>query len=954
MRLNLRTSIAVIGAAFVLASCTQKTADTKQTQHQSAQQSTEVQFEKYTLANGMDVVLHVDKSDPIVAIDLAVHVGSSRELPGRTGFAHLFEHLLFMDSENLGFGGLDEMNTRIGGDGTNGFTTNDMTQYFQAVPKDGLEKIIWAEADKIGYFINTVTTPVIDKEKEVVKNEKRQRVDNQPYGHRWYIVGKALYGENHPYNWQVIGSLEDLQAAELADVQAFYKKWYVPNNVTVTLSGDFDVEQAKKWVEKYFAEIPRGADVPDIKPQPSGITKTKSLYYEDSFASTPEFGMVWPTVPQYDKDAYALEVLSTYLGDGKRAPFNEVLIDEEKITSSISVFTNFAEVAGEFYILVDAKEDEDIDGLQAGIAKAFARFEKNGISQADLDMIKMAQEVAFYNNIQSALGKAIQLGEYNTFTGDPDYINKDLKNMQAVTTADVMRVYNTYIKGKPHVLTSIVPKGHPELAVEGAVLAKIVEEKVVQGAEKEVETGDDKRDFPRTASSFDRTVEPVFGASYDLPTPDIWQGKLANDIDVYGIESNEISLVYFNLSFDAGREHGVIDKPAIASMTADMLFKGTKNKTTAELEDAISALGSSIYVNASAETATISGSSLARNFDATIALVEEMLLQPRWDQEEFDLLKTESIDSVIQAQGNPNSIASREILQVRYPKDHMFHYTAYGSPESLETIKLADLQAFYAENYTPVRAKLRVVGAVNKSGVEKAFAGIAKNWKGGQRDNLILPPSANIEKSKIYFYDVPGAKQSILRIQRPSLKATDVDYPLAKAVNFPLGGIYTSELNTELRVNKGYTYGIRSSFNGGADRGLFAISSSVRSNVTLESLSLIRDIVKNYGSEFTAEDLSTTKEALLRGQALKNETLSDKLSMLGEISTYGYDSNYRAQNAKRIEAMSLEDFKSIADKYLRPDAMFYLVVGDAETQFDRLTELGYGEPVLLNPHAQGK
>ena len=287
-------------AAFGLASCTGDTVDVAGT-------STEVQFEKYTLANGLDVVLHVDRSDPIVAINLAVHVGSSRELPGRTGFAHLFEHLLFMDSENLGYGGLDLMNTRIGGEGTNGFTTNDMTQYFQAVPKDALEKVIWAEADKIGYFINTVTTPVIDKEKQVVKNEKRQRVDNQPYGHRWYIIGKALYGDDHPYNWQVIGSLADLEAAALTDVQAFYKKWYVPNNVTVTLTGDFDVAQAKTWIEKYFAEIPRGADAPNITPRASGITETKSLYYEDNFATVPEFSIAWPTVPQYHKDAYALD-----------------------------------------------------------------------------------------------------------------------------------------------------------------------------------------------------------------------------------------------------------------------------------------------------------------------------------------------------------------------------------------------------------------------------------------------------------------------------------------------------------------------------------------------------------------------------------------------------------------------------------------------------------------------
>ncbi|MCF6220709.1 MAG: insulinase family protein [Robiginitomaculum sp.] len=939
---------------FGLASCTGDSVDTVVPPQTLATKSTKVQFEKYTLANGLDVVLHVDRSDPIVAINLAVHVGSSRELPGRTGFAHLFEHLLFLDSENLGYGGLDLMNTRIGGEGTNGFTTNDMTQYFQAVPKDALEKVIWAEADKIGYFINTVTTTVIDKEKQVVKNEKRQRVDNQPYGHRWYIIGKALYGADHPYNWQVIGSLADLEAADLEDVQNFYKKWYVPNNVTVTLTGDFDVAQAKQWIDKYFAEIPRGADIAKIAPRPSGIAKTASLYYEDNFATVPEFTMVWPTVPQYHPDSYALNVLATYLGDGKRAPLNEVLIDEEKVTSSVQLFTNFAEVAGEFYMLIDAKEGEDIDGLQAGIKKAFARFEANGITQADLDMIKTAQEVDFYDNLQSALGKAIQLGQYNVFTDDPGFINMDLKNMQAVTTADVMRVYETYIKDKPRVMTSIVPKGQMELTLEGAKLAEIIEEKVVQGAEKTVEEAEDKRDFPRTASSFDRTIEPPFGAAYDLPTPDIWKTSFGNGIEAYGIESDETQLVYFSLAIDAGRERGDTAKPGVANLTADMLEKGTAGKTTAQLEDAIKALGSTINISAGAEKTVFSGNTLARNFDATIALLEEMLLEPRWDAEEFALLKTEKIDAIITAEGNPNAIARRESLKLRYPEDHMFSYTPYGSKERLEAVELADIKAFYAANYAPARAQLRVVGAVDSDAVQQAFSGVAKRWTRAATDDVTLPQSADITTSKIYFYDVPGAKQSVLRIERPSLPATHADYPLARAINFPLGGIYTSELMTELRVNKGYTYGIRSSFSGGVDRGVFAVGSSVRTNVTLESLELIRDIVKNYGPNFTDEDLATMKQALLRGQALKSETLSDKLNMVSEISAYGYEDDYRAKTAKRIEAMTLAEFKSLADKYLRPDAMFYLVVGDAKTQFGRLKDLGYGEAVLLNPDVESK
>jgi zinc protease len=908
-----------------------------------------IEFEKYTLDNGLDVILHIDKSDPVVAIDLAAHVGSGREITGRTGFAHLFEHLLFLDSENLGYGGLDEMNTRIGGEGTNGFTTNDMTQYFQAVPADALEKIIWAEADKLGYFINTVTQDVVDNEKQVVKNEKRQRVDNQPYGHNLYIVSKALYPEDHPYNWQVIGSLADLDAATLKDVKDFYKRWYVPNNVTITLSGDFDVSEAKTLMEKYFGEIPRGEDVASMEARPGVLTTSKSLYQEDNFAKVPQLTMVWPTVEEYHPDSYALEILLEYLIEGKRAPLNEVLIDEEKLTSDVSGFNYTKEISGELYMFISSNSGEDLDALIPAINKGLARFEQNGIAAADLDRIKAGLEVSFYNDIQSALGKAIELGECNVITGDPLCFQKDIERVKAVTADDVMRVYNTYIKDKPRISTSIVPKGELALALDGSTKADVVEEKVVQGAEAVLDFDPTARTFEATSSNFDRTIEPGFGEPYTLPSPEIWRTEMANGVSVYGIESSETPLISFSLAIDAGRDRGDASKPAVPDMTADLLSKGTANKTTAELEDAIKSLGSTISISSGQNGAYVSGSTLARNFDATIALAQEMLLEPRWDAEEFDLLKRKQISEIDQNAGNPNAIATREAAKIRYPEGHMFRYPSYGPKDRLETVTLEDLKAFYGTNFNPTNARLRIVGDVDQAAVKAAFSGLSDNWAKAEKAEVSLGGANPVDTSKVYFYDVPGAKQSVLRIERPAISALHPDYPLATAMNFMLGGIYTSELNTELRVNKGYTYGIRSGFNGSKDRGSFGVRSSVRTNVTKESLELIRDIVGNFGPDFTDEDLEIMKGALLRGQALETETMRSKLSMLGEISTYGYPDDYKAQNAKMIEAMTLEDFKALAAKYLTPDAMNYLVVGDAATQAERLKDLGYGDPEALNP-----
>ncbi len=946
-----KLSMSVLAATTLfLSGCQDKTAKTQtNTGTSSATETLSINYEKYTLDNGLDVVLHVDRSDPVVAINLAAHVGSARETAGRTGFAHLFEHLLFLDSENLGYGGLDEMNTRIGGEGTNGFTTHDMTQYYQAVPKDALEKIIWAEADKLGWFINTVTQDVVDNEKQVVKNEKRQRVDNQPYGHNLYIVNKALYPEDHPYNWQVIGSLADLDAAGLQDVKDFYKKWYVPNNVTVTLSGDFDVAQAKSLIDKYFAEIPSGDDITPYAPRAGVLTESKRLYHEDNFATVPQLTMVWPTVEQYHPDAYALNILVDYLTEGKRAPLNEVLVDENKLTSSVGGFHYTKEISGEWYLFISPNEGGDIDDLIPSLEKGFARFEQNGMSQADLDRIKAGIEVDFYGDIQSALGKAIQLSEYNLFTGDPGFYRKDIASIQAVTTDDVMRVYGQYIKDKPRIYTSFVPKGALGLALEGSVKADIVEEAIVQGAESETDFDPASRIIETpTPSSFDRTIEPDFGPAYTLPKPDVWQNTLSNGVSVYGIESSETPLVYFSMVIDAGNNRGDYDKPAVSDMTAAMLEKGTANKTPAELEDAIKSLGSSISISAGQFGVYITGNTLARNFDATIALVEEILLEPRWDAEEFSLLKRKLTNDIDQSAANPNAISVREAAKLRYPEGHIFSYSYFGPKDKLETITLDDLKAFYGEYYTQHEAKLRIVGDITPAQVKTAFSSLAAKWARPASAPLTLAPANPVETSQVYFYNVDQAKQSVLRIERPALSVVHPDYPLAEAMNFMLGGIYTSKLNTELRVNKGYTYGIRSGFSGAKDRGTFSVRSSVRTNVTKESIALIRDILASYGPDFTEGDLQIMKDALLRGQALKTETLSDKLSMVNEIAAYGYPADFKAQNAKRIEAMTLEDFKALASEHLRPAAMRYVVVGDAASHAARLNDLGFGDVVMLN------
>jgi zinc protease len=923
------------------------TKKTGQATAQPAGRGLKVEFQKFTLPNGLDVIFHIDRSDPVVAVNLTAHVGSAREKAGRTGFAHLFEHLLFLESENLGKGGLDKMTARIGGSGANGSTSHDRTNYLQTVPKDALEKMIWAEADKLGWFINTVTDQVLAKEKQVVKNEKRQRVDNAPYGHTQYVINKALYPQEHPYNWQVIGSLEDLQNATVDDVKEFFRRWYVPNNVALVLAGDFDPVQAKKWVEKYFAEIKRGDDIKPIPKKAGEVKQTLKFAHEDNFARLPELTMVWPTVEDLHPDSYALEVLGEYLTKGKKAPFYKVLVEDKKLTAAVRAGHYTGEVAGQLQFAVRAFEGKNLNEVASAINAAFALFEKDGISEKDLNRIKVGQETNFYNSLASVLGKSAQLAQYNYMTGNPGYVEQDIQHILAVTPQDVMRVYEKYIKGKNYVATSFVPKGKLDLALEGSQPAAVVEEKIQQGAEAAVDPNINAT-WVKTPSGIERSKEPPYGKPPVVKTPPIWESKLGNGLRVMGIENNEVPLVQFELVIEGGQLLDDINKVGVANLMARLMNQGSQNKTPQEMEEAIQQLGATIRVSARSDDVRIQVNTLARNYQATLALVEEMLLQPRWDEKEFALLKQNMLNQIRQQEADPNQIANNHFNLLIYGKDNIRSRNLLGSIDSVNSITIDDLKTFYRKNLSPSLARVLVVGALPKAAMMTSLNRLNSQWKPFK---VALPAAAapgTSELAKVYFVDVPDAKQSVLQIGFPALAATDKDYYPATVMNYILGGGgFASRLTQQLREGKGYTYGIRSEFNGNKHPGEFTIAGGVRTNVTLESAQLVKQILQEFGDSYTAADLATTQGFLVKSNARAFETAAAKLGMLEEMSEYGWKPGYIQEREQIVKTMTVEKIRALSKKYLDPNKMIWLVVGDAKTQLPRMKELGFGEPVLL-------
>ena len=910
-------------------------------------------YEKYVLENGLEVVLHVDRSDPIVAVAMTYHVGSARERPGKTGFAHLFEHLLFLNSENLGPGGLDILIDRVGGT-LNGSTNRDRTNYYQVVPNDALEKVLWAESDKLGFFINTVTEEVVAKEKQVVKNEKRQSYDNQPYGHTDAVIDRNLYPPSHPYHWRVIGSLEDLDAATLEDVHEFYRTWYVPNNATLVVTGDFDVAQTKQWIEKYFGEI-QPAELPPERNVPAvELAESKRLFHEDNFARVPNLTLSWPTVEAYHPDSYPLEILAALLAETKKSPLYTVIVDEEKLAPDVDAYTSRSELAGQFVMSIRSFEGIDLDQVYQAVRTALERFRQEGVTEADLDRVKAGRETEFYsgyNSISSLLGKAFALAEYNIFTDSPGYIAEDIGRLLAVTPDDVQRVFASYIQDKHFVAASFVPKGEAEQALADSVRAEVVTELIVTGREPVVVLADSP-EVPKTASSFDRSVEPPFGVAPSLTIPQIWTDRLATGSGVYGIEHTELPLVRFTIRLRGGLLLDDPSKVGVANLMAELMTEGTANRTPEELEEAIDALGSSITVSAQRESLTISASSLGRNYEETMALVEEILLEPRWDEDEFVLAKQRVINRLQQQGADPSAIANSAFNRVIYGSEHILSRNVLGTTGSVELITIEDLREYYERNASPEVANIHVVGDVTKDEVISSLASLGERWEARPVDfpDYELPPT-EAEPSRILFVDVPGASQSVIRIGALGLAQTEANFYPATVMSLRLGGAFISRLNQVLREQKGYTYGIASRFSGSDIPGPFTVRTSIRSNVTLESVELIRNILGEYSDGFTPDDLEATRSFLIRSNARAFETLGAKIRMLENISTLGLPFDYVAEREKIVREMTLERVQELADRYIDPERMVFVVVGDAETQLPRLTRVGLGNPILIDRNA---
>lgn len=896
-----------------------------------------IPYNKYKLDNGLTVVLHQDKSDPLVHVDVTYHVGSGREDIGKSGFAHFFEHMLFQGSKNVADEQHFALITESGGT-LNGSTNTDRTNYYETVPSNQLEKMLWLEADRMGYFLNgpAVSEKSFEVQRETVKNERGQRVDNQPYGLLGERVGEAMFPEGHPYSWSVIGYLEDLDRADINDLKRFFLRWYGPNNATLTIGGDLDEKETLEWIKKYFGPIPAGPPVEDPEYVPVTLDEDRYISLEDKNARLPLLYMSWPTVHANHPDEAPLDVLQDIMGGGQTSLLYKNL-SKPGLTVQASAGHGCRELSCSFtlFALANPARVQKLADMETVIRDSLVEFEERGVQDDDLTRVKAGIVSGMIYGLESVNGKIRQLAAYETYRDNPNGIGDDIARYENVTKADVMRVYNQYIKDKPAVVMSIVPEGKIDAIAKADTWERY--ERTLPAP-----TPAEAFEWEPPVDDFDRSVIPPAGKNNPVvKAPDVYEASI-NGIPVLGAVNNEVPTTTIRVRLKTGQMNEPMDKLGLASMTAAMVDESTNAMSVEEIANELAKMGSSYSWSAGDTYTTLNIRSLSENLDRTVELAVASLYDPKFDTEDFKRNQANALQGIRQAKKQPSQTASEVFNKVMYGTDNNFAYSNAGTEETVQNLTLDDVKAFYAANYSPKIASVIAVSDLGEAALVKAL-GPLKTWEGGDVPSMEAKAFPELDSKTIYFVDQPGAPQSEIRIGKRALPydATG-EYYKSGIMNFMLGGAFNSRINLNLREDKGYTYGARSFFNGDETRGWYRAGAGVRADSTAASIKeFVSEISKYHAEGITPEELTFTKSAMGQRDARAYETPRQKLGFISRMATYNLKPSFVDEQSDILQGMSKADIDALADKHLSLDDMIMVVVGDKAKYMEEVKALGY-------------
>jgi len=896
-----------------------------------------IPFEKYELPNGLTVIISEDHSDPVVHVDVTYHVGSAREEIGKSGFAHFFEHMMFEGSDHVADKEHFKIVTESGGT-LNGSTNRDRTNYFETVPSNQLEKMLWLESDRMGFLLDAVTQQKFEIQRETVKNERGQNYDNRPYGLASEVTSKALYPYGHPYSWLTIGYVEDLNRVGVNDLKNFFLRWYGPNNATLTIAGDVNTKDVLQKVEKYFGPIPRGPEVKPVQLEPVKLSNTEYVSYVDNYAKLPMLQITYPTVRDFSEDMAPLECLAQVLGQGKTSFLYQNLIKSQKALRA-SAYSSLDELAGTFVFSVIALPGHNLAEMEKLVNQSLQDFEKKGVTDDDILKFKNGFESRTINRLASVSGKASQLAAFETFTGNPNMISKLLNMYQKVTKEDVMRVYNKYIKNKSSVVLSVLPKGKEDL------IAGPDNFTVDSTHYKHPDYGYDKLKYNKPKDNFDRSVQPPSGKNVVVKVPDFWKKSFGNNITAIGVENDEIPMVNLNIYLKGGTilEQNNLAKAGTASLFAEMMNEDTKNKTGEEISLELDKLGSAIRVDNTTDAIVFSVQSLAKNLDKTIDILKEKILQPKFTEEAFERVKKQLLANIRNSKSQAAVVADVVFDRLNYGGENILGLPDYGTEQTVQNITLADIQNYYDNIISSDGANVVVVGDVKEKDILPQL-----NFLNQLPKKSIslpsLPAASAVEKTKIYVVNIPHAAQTEFRVGYVTNLKYDAtgDYYKATLANYNLGGGFNGRFNIRLREDKGWTYGARSLFAGDKYSGTFYFSSGIRADATDSALAEVIGLLKNYNiSGPDKEEVAFMKSSIGQSDARNYETGNQKANFVAKILRYDLPGNFVDQQTKILNNISTDEIDQLAKKYFDLNKMNILLVGDANLFLPGLKNFGY-------------
>jgi zinc protease len=886
----------------------------------------QLDYVKYTLPNGLEVILRQDKRVPIVAVNLWYHVGPANETAGLTGFAHLFEHMMFQGSGHVPDDAHWSLLEGAGASHINGTTDFDRTNYMEDLPSNQLELALWLESDRMGYLLDRLDQPKLSNQQDVVRNERRQSVENSPYGLVEEEMWHQLFPKGHPYYASVIGSHEDIQNAKLADVRGFFQRYYCPNNASLCIVGDVDVARTKELVAKYFATLPRGAEVPKITAVTPPITSERRVTLTDK-VELPRTYMAWITSQAFKPGDAEATILARILGGSKASRLYKSLVYDQKIAQNVSAQQQSLALGSVFQIQATAKPGHTPEELEAAIWTEVQKMAQSGPTAEELasaktginsDLISSLEQVGGFS------GVADRMNQYNQYVHDPGYVNKDLARYAAVTAEGIKSVAADQLAKNKRVVVYAVPG-----------------EKVIPPAPPTPPAPPATASYPESKEAW-RLTQPTAAAASTAPLPNANTFKLDNGLTVYVVPQKGLPVVAGELVVRSGSAADPRDKPGLAGFTAAMLDEGTAKKDALQIAGDLEALGGSLSSNSGSDGSYVTWRSLKDNAKATMDIAAEVVLTPSFPAADVERVRNDRLTAILQQKDSPFTTAFRVLASCMYGPAHPYGHVTLGDDAAIKTITRDELVNFYKTSYSPNNAALVLAGDLTLDEAKSLATNAFGTWH-GKAEEAPRPSLGSPIPEKIVVVDQPGVPQTAVAVAQFGVPRSDPNFEKINVMNQILGGLFSSRVNMNLREKHGYTYGAFSFMQEQRGPGPFVVAAAVRTDVTGPAIQeMMNEVHGMQDQPVTEKELALAKDSVSRSLPALFQTTDDTVGTIGQLYLFELAPDYYASLPARIQGMTAGDVQDVAKNFLKPDQMKIIAIGDRSVIEPQIEKLNLG------------